>query len=118
METHVKVVGWLNIVLSILAIAAGLCVAVVVIGGGLISEDNTAITVTRIVGMVLLGIALVLAIPGLIAGIGLLRYKNWARILAIILGVLNLMNIPVGTAVGVYTLYVMLDDETSALFNA
>lgn len=118
METHVKVVGWLNIVLSILAIAAGLCVAVVVIGGGLISEDNTAITVTRIVGMVLLGIALVLAIPDLIAGIGLLRYKNWARILAIILGVLNLMNIPVGTAVGVYTLYVMLDDETSALFNA
>ncbi len=118
METHVKVVGWLNIVLSILAIAAGLCVAVVVIGGGVISQDDTAITVTGIVGMVLLGIALVLAIPGLIAGIGLLRYKNWARVLAIILGVLNLMNIPVGTAVGIYTLYVMLDDETSALFNA
>ena len=117
METHVKVVGWLNIALSILAIAAGLCIAVVVIGGGLISQDDTAITVTRIVGMVLLGIALVLAIPGLIAGIGLLRYKNWARILAIILGVLNLLNIPVGTAVGIYTLYVMLDDETSALFN-
>jgi len=47
-----------------------------------------------------------------------LSFRNWARILAIILSVLNLMNVPVGTALGVYTLYVMLDDETSALFSA
>ncbi len=118
METNVKVVGWLNIALSILALLAGLCVGAVVIGGGLLSQDNTAINVTAIVAMVILGIAVVLAVPGLIAGIGVLRYKNWGRILAIILGVLNLVNIPVGTAVGVYTLYVMLDDETSALFNS
>jgi hypothetical protein len=118
METNVKIVAWLYIVLDILALAAGLCVSAVVFGGGLISQDDTAITVTGIIALVMLGFFVVLAIPGLLAGIGLLSYQKWARILAIILAVLNLLNIPVGTALGVYTLYVLLDDETSALFNS
>lgn len=118
METNVKIIGWLHIVLNVLALVAGLCVSALVLGGGLISQDDTAITVTAIVALVLAGFFVFLAIPGLVAGIGLLSFKNWARILAIILAVLNLMNIPIGTALGVYTLYVMLDDETSALFNS
>lgn len=118
METHVKVIGWLHIAMNVLGLLAGLCVGGLVLTGGLISNDDTAITVTAIVAIILLSVFTILSIPGLIAGIGLLNFKNWARILAIILAVLNLMNIPIGTALGIYTLYVMLDDETSPLFNS
>ncbi len=42
---------------------------------------------------------------------GLTQCRPWARIVAIILGVLALFHPPVGTALGVYTLWVLLSDE-------
>jgi hypothetical protein len=46
----------------------------------------------------------------------LLRRKNWGRILAIIVGVLDLANFPIGTAIGIYSLWVLLQDGASAYF--
>ena len=54
----------------------------------------------------------------LIAGIGLLKFKSRARILALILAVLNLLAIPIGTALGIYTLWVLLTKETEPLFQS
>ncbi|MBA3913154.1 MAG: zinc ribbon domain-containing protein [Acidobacteriales bacterium] len=48
---------------------------------------------------------------GVAVGWGLLQRKSWARIAAIILGVLALVHFPFGTALGVYTLWVLLADE-------
>ena len=59
---------------------------------------------------------MLLSLPGIIAGIGLLKFRPWARILTIVLSALNLMNIPFGTILGVYGLWVMLSDEGSRLF--
>ena len=60
-------------------------------------------------------------VPGIaadfVAGLGLLQYRSWARILAIILGIVNLILFPIGTAVGIYTLIIMFNEETKALFN-
>ena len=118
METHVKVLGWLYIISAIFEIMIGACTAVVIFAGGQISGDSTAMTVTSIVAAVIGGILLFWAIPGIIAGIGLIKIKNWARILAIILGVLSLPAFPIGTALGVYTLIVLLHDDTSLLFTS
>ena len=41
----------------------------------------------------------------------------WARILAIILGIVNLPLLPIGTAVGIYTLIIMTNQEAKDLFN-
>jgi hypothetical protein len=49
----------------------------------------------------------VLALPGLLAGYGLLRHRPWARLLAIIIAVLGLVNFPFGTVIGVYALFVL-----------
>ena len=61
-------------------------------------------------------------LPGVIAyilaGYGLLNYKGWARILTIILAILNLILFPIGTALGIYTLWVMFNDEAKPLFEA
>jgi hypothetical protein len=48
----------------------------------------------------------------LMAGWGLLERQPWARMLAIVLGVLHLINIPFGTALGAYTLWVLLPAQS------
>jgi hypothetical protein len=52
------------------------------------------------------------AVIGLAAGWGLLQRKSWARMLAIVLGHLNLLAVPFGTALGIYTLWVLLPAES------
>jgi hypothetical protein len=61
-------------------------------------------------------VILILSLPGIVAGVGLLKYRPWARVLTIVLSALNLMNIPFGTILGVYGLWVMLSDAGSRLF--
>lgn len=53
----------------------------------------------------------ILAAGGICVGLGLMQRRPWARIAAIILGVLALLHPPFGTALGVYTLWVLLADE-------
>jgi hypothetical protein len=89
-----------------------------VVGGGLISGDAEAIRVTAIVGPAIAFFLVLTSLPGIIGGVGLLMWKNWARILVIILAVLDLFNIPIGTALGIYTLWVLFKDETTQLFSA
>ena len=63
--------------------------------------------------MVSLGsITLVKAAAGFFAGWGLLHRESWARILALIVGFLALLNIPLGTALGIYTLWVLLPAQS------
>ncbi len=50
----------------------------------------------------------VIAAAQLIAAWGLLERRPWGRILALIVGVLALIHIPFGTALGIYTLWVLL----------
>jgi len=54
-----------------------------------------------------------------LAGWGLLQRQDWARTVALVVGFLALLNVPLGTALGVYTLWVLLptqsDDEYKAL---
>lgn len=57
-----------------------------------------------------------LSIPSIAAGVGLLARASWSRALALIVGVLRLINVPFGTALGIYTLWVLLQDEAHAYF--
>ena len=52
------------------------------------------------------------ALLGFAAGWGLLRRENWARIVALIGGFLALFHPPFGTALGIYTLWVLLPSES------
>jgi hypothetical protein len=73
--------------------------------------------VTGIVGTALASFFIILSVPTIIAGIGLLKRREWARILTIIIGILHLFGFPIGTAIGVYTLYVLLNDQAKPLFT-
>ena len=116
MEKHVTFVGALRIGFGILGILAAVIVLVAVVGGGLISGDREAIRITAIVGPVVAFFLVLLSVPGIIGGIGLLKRKPWARFLVLVLAVLDLFNIPIGTALGIYTIWVLMRDETVQLF--
>ena len=113
MDTHVKVVGWLWIANGVLSILMAITGLAVINWPGMIPGPRD--TILANVG------ALCFFLPGIIAyivaGYGLLKYKGWARILAIILAILNLILFPIGTALGIYTLIIMFNGETEALFR-
>lgn len=56
-------------------------------------------------------IALGRGILAILAGVGLLAKQSWGRILAVVVGCISLIHIPVGTALGIYTIWVMLGDN-------
>jgi tRNA A-37 threonylcarbamoyl transferase component Bud32 len=116
MEKHITIVAVLSIFFGTLGILIGIIAFVTIAGGGLISGDPEAMTITRIVGISVALFFFITSVPELIAGIGLLKRRSWARILAIILAILDLIQIPIGTAIGIYALWVLLNDETARLF--
>jgi hypothetical protein len=61
---------------------------------------------------------MVLGIPGMVAGYGLLRRKAWGNILAMVVGFLGLVNFPLGTAIGIYTFWVLLQDSAADYFTS
>ena len=58
------------------------------------------------------------AVLGFIAGWGMLRREPWARIVALVLGFISLFNIPFGTAIGVYTMWVLLPSQAEQEYEA
>ena len=113
MNTQVKIVGWLWIVNGMLSILMAIIGLAVINWPGIVPNPRDSLLAST-------G-ALCFFLPGIIAyivaGYGLLKYKSWARILAIILAILNLILFPIGTALGIYTLVIMFNDETKALFS-
>ncbi|SPF42397.1 conserved membrane hypothetical protein [Candidatus Sulfotelmatobacter kueseliae] len=63
-------------------------------------------------------IILAKAACGFIAGWGLMKRDSWARILALVLAFISLFNIPFGTAIGVYTLWVLLPAQSQQEYDA
>lgn len=117
MDTHVKVVSWLYIVLGALGLVTALCIFGLFFGIGLITNDRVAMSVLTVIALFIAGILLTTSLPGIAAGFGLLRYQHWARILALVLAVLNLPLLPIGTLLGIYAIWVLLDDDSVPLFN-
>ena len=123
MTTHVKVLGVLYIALSALGICAALFVGLAfgtasgVVAANADADAAVALPIIGLAGTALTAFLLAISLPGLIAGIGMLSFKPWARIIGIVLSAINLINIPFGTILGIYGLWVLLNKETEALFS-
>jgi len=124
MDSHIKIVGILHIVLSCMGVLAA--VVVLLVFGGLagivgVSDHSTdsaaAVPILGGIGGILFVIIMAVSVPGLIGGIGLLKMAPWSRILMIVISVIDLFNIPFGTALGIYGLWVLTKPETVALLD-
>ena len=124
MSTHVKVLAVLYLVFSALFLLVAL-VIMLVFGGAATAvgtsapseEAAVALPIIGITGMALAFFFFALALPGLLTGWGLLSFRPWARVLGIVLSALNLLNVPFGTLLGLYGLWVLLSRDTEPLFN-
>jgi hypothetical protein len=127
MREHVRILGIIHIVLGALGLLVALVLLTIFGLGGAAAgaaaahnNDPDALVALPIIGAIGIGIFLLIAvftIPGLIAGVGLLKLRPWARILTIVLSAMNLLNVPIGTALGIYGLWVLLNKDTEALFT-
>jgi hypothetical protein len=125
MANHVKILGAIFIALSTISLFAALFLAMAVgtagaiVGAAADSNDAAvALPIIGIAGSALVAFLVVVSLPGLIAGIGLLKMRPWARIVGIIVAILSLLNIPLGTIVGVYGLWVLFNKETEQLLES
>jgi len=58
-----------------------------------------------------IGIIVLFSIPSIIGGIGLLNNKPWALTLLLVLGCFKLFSFPIGTAIGIYTIWVYAENH-------
>ena len=117
METHVKAVGALSIGLSVFGILIGGFIFVLLACIGFVVQDEEAAPILAVVGFAIGVFLFILSVPGIIGGIGLLKQKEWARILVLITSALHLLNFPIGTAIGGYSIWVLVNPETIRMFN-
>lgn len=118
MKKHVTVVGAIHIGFGILGLIGAIAVffALSFAKGFVESEEIPTI----VLGFLAVSLPLLigfLSTLGLVGGIGLLAFKSWARYLVIVVAALGCLNIPIGTLKGVYSLWVLLQDETIKLFQ-
>jgi hypothetical protein len=125
MQTHVKVLGVFFIALSVLGLCAaifflvGIGAAASIVGANADAHDAAvAVPIIGIAGTAFVMFIFLISIPGLVVGIGLLKFRPWARIVGIVLCAINLINIPFGTLLGIYGLWVLLNSSTEPLFTA
>lgn len=122
METHVKVLGVLQIAMGAFGLV-GACLLVLVFGGaaGIVSasgdpQATIAVPIIGITGIALVLFLLALSLPSIIVGIGLLGRRPWARVAGIVLSIFGMMLIPFGTVLGIYGVWVLFSKDTEKLF--
>ncbi|NQU55277.1 MAG: hypothetical protein HQ522_22390 [Bacteroidetes bacterium] len=117
MERHINVVAALQIGYSILGLVIGIILFTVLHFVGDFVDEHEAEMVLSIVANIMIVMFVVLSIPGIIAGMGLFKRKEWARILTLILSVLHLLSFPIGTAVGIYSIWALVQPENVEAFK-
>lgn len=123
MEQHIRAVAIIHIIMGALGLLAAIVVlGVFILGAGAASMSGdpdapAAALFSGTCGTILAVFIAVISLPSIIAGMGLQKRKEWARILTIILSVLNLFNVPIGTAIGAYSMWALLDARSKAYFT-
>lgn len=106
-KSQLSVLGALLIGYAVLGLAIGATAVLILFGVGWASGDGEALVVLSSIGT---GVGILFAIgsvPSLIAGIGLLKRRPWARVLTLIASAINLVNFPFGTALGIYAIVLL-----------
>lgn len=117
MDKHIEILGILYIISGGLGLLIGGVLFFLVLGPGLVSGNPGAMTILGIIGSAIAFFFFIFSIPEIIGGIFLLQRKPWSRILVLVLGFLNLLDFPFGTALGIYTIIVLFDNRAIEIFE-
>lgn len=116
MNLHFRILGWLYIVMGVIALLSSAWFFYALHGSGpfTMSPDTQKILVDAGYGTILLGILVIAALGTLFTGYALLKMHRYAKYLAGFFAILGILDFPLGTMLGVYTLWVITRKETVA----
>jgi hypothetical protein len=131
MRNHIKLVGILHTVYNALTVLTGLgfiitwlLVSAGVSGGaaasGEVPAEGAAALMAFLSGLGIIAgcTILVPGLPGFLAGVACLRHRPWSRLVLIIVSALHIITlVPTSIALGVYSLWVLLHEDTKAIFE-
>jgi hypothetical protein len=118
MKKHVTVVGALHIGLGTLGLIGALVIFFALsFARNVVGNEEIPSMVLGFLSITLPFLLGAISAVGVIGGIGVLTFKPWARILVMVVSVIGCINIPIGTLAGVYSLWVLMQDETVKLFK-
>jgi O-antigen/teichoic acid export membrane protein len=118
MKKHVTVVGAIHIGFGILGLIGAVAIFFALnFARGFVPDEEVPTMILKFLALSLPLLVGFMSTLGLIGGIGLLSYYSWARYLIIVVAALGCLNIPIGTLKGVYSLWVLLQDDTVKLFE-
>lgn len=118
LDGHKKVLGILYVVTAALTISGMLLLKLILSYVFSFALDQTdpddrkiAELVLSLVQFIPYLIIIFISLPTIIAGIGLLTRQSWAMVFALIMGCLKLFSFPIGTAIGVYAIWIYTEDR-------
>ncbi len=127
MEKHITLLGILYLAYHITSLIAVLMIILVFLVIGFASQGvmNNAVDIIPymplemfgLIGWIIGSLLLLVSLPGIIAGVGLMRLKPWSRILALVVAIFNLFSFPIGTALSIFALWVLFSEESQRVFN-
>lgn len=129
MRTHIQIVGFLHVIYNLLGVLTGVGFIVVwvlfsgAVGAAAAGSGEVAGGVVAGGGLAALGVfagclLLLPSLPGFLGGVACLQHKPWSRLVLIIVSGLHILTlVPTSIALGAYSLYVLLNPETKAIFE-
>ena len=119
MRPHIDALGYLHLLWGGLGVLLGTAMGVLAFGTHLALEGGRGGPELASVGFLAL-VALLLVSGGavqIVAGSGLLKRRSPGRSTALVFAVPNLLLPPFGTALGIYALWVLLNDDARREFG-
>ena len=104
-KTHQKILGAILIAYSVMIIIGAVSLLVAMDFIKMFIDDDYVINLVTVFSKIFGIVMLVVSIPGIIAGAGMLREKGWAKTLSLIMGILFLLCFPIGTIIGIYAIW-------------
>ena len=118
MQDHVKVIGILWVVFGVFCLGLAFFALLFFFGVAQIPNvEDVSPGILRLIGIIASSFLGLIAFPQIIGGLGLIRHKEWARILTLVLSFLSLAHVPFGTALGIYSMIILFNPETVRLFR-
>lgn len=117
MRDHLKILGWLYVVTGAFTLLLAIVFGAFFGFGALFAARGQDAAVIGGIGAILLLFISLMSLPAIVLGWGLLTHKPWSRVLGIVISVLHLASVPIGTLIGAYGLWVLLNDETKWLLS-
>ena len=118
MEAHKRIVGILYIVSGILQILILLTLSVlvstlfpVIFDHADVDDQWVLVWIVPFISTIITVIVVLMSIPSIIGGLAVLNHKKWGLTMVLILGCFKLFSFPIGTALGIYTIWVYTEDH-------